>query len=116
MLPISIQQKLMSSNKEDASPDEIRAFLHRRQQYKQFTQKTMPQPFNEAATMEKWWKQHNQQMPDRQKDLKESASIVISLVTSKRKAARKHLTLKTERSKPETDNKHQETALSITEN
>ena len=50
-LPISIQQELMNSNKEDASTDEIKAFLHRCQQYNQFAQLTLPQPVHQGTTM-----------------------------------------------------------------
>ena len=47
-LPISIQQDLISHNNEDASPEERRTFLHRRQQNNQFAQTTIPQSFYHA--------------------------------------------------------------------
>ena len=112
----------MDSNKEDASPKETKVFLYRRQQYNQLTQMTLPQPFQQATTMENDVKPkttpylHNQQMSDKRKNLKGYVSIVITSVTGKPKPARKHATLRTERSEVETENKRQKTAPSITEN
>ena len=114
----------MDSNKEDASPKETKVFLYRRQQYNQLTQMTLPQPFQQATTMENDVKPkttpylHNQQMSDKRKDLKGCISIVTSSVTGKPKPARKHATLRTERFEVETENKRQKTAPapSITEN
>ena len=48
-LPISIQQDLLNHNKEDASPEEIKTFLHRQKQYNQFAQATTPQPYHRAS-------------------------------------------------------------------
>ena len=39
----------MNHNKADASPEEIKTFLRRRQQYIQFCQATMPQLFHRAS-------------------------------------------------------------------
>ena len=55
-------------------------------------------------------------MPDKFEKLKESASIVTRLVRRKGNATSKHVTLRTERSELETDNKRLKTALSISEN
>ena len=39
----------MNHNKEDASPEEIKTFLHRSQQYNQFAEATTTQPFHQAS-------------------------------------------------------------------
>ena len=49
------------------------------------------------------------------KKINGNASIVTSLITDRRNAARKHVTLKTGCSELETDNKRLKTALSKTE-
>ena len=48
-LLINIQQDLKNNLKEDASPEEIKTFLHRRQQYNQFAHATTPQLFHQAS-------------------------------------------------------------------
>ena len=65
--------------------------------------------------MENRRRHHNRQITDRRKNWKGSASIVTSLVTGKWNVARKHVTVRTERSKLKTENKRQKTALSLTE-
>ena len=102
--------------KNHAKFDEIKAFMHRRQKYNQFTQMIKLQPFHQATAMQSDRKpKTTPQMPDRRKDSKESASIVTSSVTGKWNAVGKHVTLKTKCSKLDTDNKLRKTTLSVIE-
>ena len=78
-LSISIQQDLTTSNIEDATPKEIKTFLHRRHQYNRFTNTAMPQPFHQATTMQNDGKQKTTQkrnVPDNREELQKAAFIV----------------------------------------
>ena len=51
-LQLATQQDSRNSNRKDASPEEIQASLHRRQQYNHIRQTTMTKPFHQSNTME----------------------------------------------------------------
>ena len=104
--PISMRQELRNTSKEDASPQEVKILLNRRQQYNQFIQAAMPQPLHPATMMklmENPRQNQSHKMPERLKQLKGSASIV----TSKQNADREPVMWRMESSDPERGNRPQ---------
>ena len=108
----------MASSQEDASPEEIKAFLNKRQHYIQCTQLALPQSVHQATTMktmENRRRRNNRKMPDRRRELKGKASTVTSLVTGKRNADRGPVIRKMGQSEQEKGHRTQMTVPSTTE-